>query len=84
MSIDPDMEALFGLSGEAFESKRAEILNREIDKIRAEDPEVAARALAQQWCLEKRLDKIKNPVVRFEVMQQMFWEQFRKFQKSFK
>lgn len=85
MSLDPDIEELFKLKGEAFERKREAILKKEVDKIREQDGDVSAgRALAQQWALKKRLDKVKNPLVRFELMQQMFWEQVEKFRKSLK
>lgn len=72
--MDKDIESLFKLRGEEFEKKRREILEAEFNRIGEIDIELAARARAQQWALEQRLDKIKNPLVRFEKMQEMFWK----------
>lgn len=80
--MDKDIEALFSLKGEEFEKARKELIDREIERIGLGYPEQVARLKSKQWALDHKLDRIKNPVVRFEKMQDIFWEELEKFNNT--
>ena len=64
---------------EAFAERQKEILDEAI----AECPEEYQEKLTQQcWCLDKQLDKYKDPTARMNKMVEIFWQGVYKFEDT--
>jgi len=60
-----------------FAKRRKEI----IDDMIAESPDEYQEKLSQQcWCLDKKLNKYKDPVARMNKMVEIFWQGVYKFE----
>ena len=79
-NIDFDkMMGLYKTNPKAFETYRKQLIEDVINKI--EDPECRQRMKGFQFRIDNKLNKYKNPLMRFEEMQRLFWLQFYKLKK---
>ena len=77
-----ELTELFQTDPEAFEEHRKTYILSELTAMCADCPEHLERCKRFQWRLEQDLNKLKNPISRYNRMVELFWEQTTKLQNA--
>lgn len=75
---------LYKKDPEEFCRQRDEIIKEELCKFLENDQEKIARLFAKIYNINTRLDRIHNPIERFNQLQVIFWKQFVEFHEALK
>lgn len=78
MNVDFDyLKDLFKQDPEEFERQTREMIDETIDQI--DDENIRRRLRGIQFTLDHKLSKCKDPIVRYNEMIRLFWQQFTQF-----
>lgn len=73
---------LFEKDPEEFDRQRKEFIDQQIDKDFGKDPERAMAMKRMMWRHNAELDRIKDPVARYNKVVELFWEQTQTMQAA--